>query len=99
MLADLFQMLMWSERPNCIPDVVNSTRARAFAYMQMINLYWHVKTLMGRVLIDRVNTQQELIIYMVELLEKMDGMHGKVNMLIKRITNTDPSSSDTNGNP
>lgn len=99
-LVDLFQMCMLNEKlaTRSIMSIILSGPGHLLICRQLICI-GILKTLMGRVLTNRVDTQQEITICMAELLEKMERVDGKVNSLIKKITWTDPSSSDTSGDP
>lgn len=45
---------------------------------------------MGKVLMDKADTQQELLTCMVEFMEKMDTIDKKLNELFKHISGTPP---------
>lgn len=82
-----------------IPKIGNSTIAHYSSYMQTINLYWHIQTLMGRVLTACTNTQQEIMIYMAKLMDKVDQLNKKVFVLAQKLANFDFSSSDDDNDP
>lgn len=80
---------MWETLPKLVISPICET----------INLYWHIKTLMGKVLTDSANTQQEMIIYIVELMDKVDKLKKRVTILANKLANFDFSSSNGDSEP
>lgn len=56
--------------------------------MQVVNLHWHIKTLIGRVFIERFDTQQHILIWMVEMTETRGRRKMKVFILARKKANT-----------
>lgn len=54
---------------------------------------------MGSVLVDRVDTEQEIIICMANLMDKMENINKKIIHLTKTITDIDPSILGIDGEP
>lgn len=69
---------------NWIPDTGN-TRSRQTRYIQTIDLYWHIKTLLGHVLVEHSKSQTELLLCIDDILEKVHKLEISVSTLIKKL--------------
>lgn len=67
--------------------------------MKTINLYWHIKQLMGRVLTNSSDTHQEILVCIAEMMEKVDRLEWMDSMLAKKLENLSFAFFDEDNDP
>jgi hypothetical protein len=68
-----------------IPDL-GSSWAKESKYYRTNDLYWHMEMLMGRVLIERNEAHQEVVLELDDLQLQITLVDHKINLLAERIS-------------
>jgi hypothetical protein len=58
-------------------------------YLKTINIYWHLKTLMGRVLLDHHEARQEVLMQLDDVQLQVKLIDHKLNMFIDKVVGMD----------
>jgi hypothetical protein len=76
-----------------IPDLVSS-RAMVSQYYKTIDLYWHIKALMGKVMVERNEAHKEILLQIDDVQLQIKLVDHKLNLLVVKIVGLDFSKLD-----
>jgi hypothetical protein len=77
----------------CVLDTGN-TRTRVYQYMKTIDIYWHMKVLMGHVLVERHEAKQEILSQLDDIQLKINLLDHKMNSIVKQLARMDLTKLD-----
>jgi hypothetical protein len=61
---------------------LGSYRARATLYSKVMDLYWILKTLMGKVLVERNEAHKEIFLQLDDVQRQLRVMDHNINMIV-----------------
>lgn len=71
-----------------IPDTLSS-RTRESQYFKTVDLYWHLKTLMGKVLVERNEAHQRILLQLDDVQLQIKLVDHKINLLAEKLDGMD----------
>jgi hypothetical protein len=71
-----------------------SFRGRSSQYLKTVDIYWHLKTLMGRVMLDHYEARQKVLLQLNEAQLQIKLVGHKLNLVANKMTDMDLSNLD-----
>jgi hypothetical protein len=76
-----------------VPDT-GFVRGRSSQYLKTVDIYWHLKTLMGRVLLDHHEARQEVLLQLDDMQLQVKLVDHKLNLIADKLVGMDLSNLD-----
>jgi len=71
-----------------------SVRGWSSQYLKTMDIYWHLKTMMGRVLLDHHEAHQEVLVQLDEVQLQIKLVDHKMNLITDKLVGMDLSNLD-----